>query len=172
MQKRRVIVIFPCTDQMAYVEDFRARWDPLAYSVPAHITLVYPFESTVEDSKLEEIVGDVAHRHIPFAVELADPTVSEGEYLFLIPRRGRAQIDQLHRDLYRALPGAVLRVPFVAHMTIGRNPAPAEVQRAWHDAISRRIEVHGRAATVSMYTVHADGSRTVAFTTPIGPGIV
>jgi 2'-5' RNA ligase superfamily len=91
MSSRLVIVIFPRSDGLADLEDFRSVWDPLADSVPAHVTLVYPFESNIGQSNLETIVADVARHHRPFDVELGSPTVHEGEYLFLLPRRGRSR---------------------------------------------------------------------------------
>lgn len=44
-QTKRVIVVFP--QRSARVERFRSEFDPIAASIPAHITLVYPTAMTL-----------------------------------------------------------------------------------------------------------------------------
>lgn len=67
------IVIFPVYSDTAGVERFRRTWDPLAGGIPAHITLVYPFQTDVAVQVLEATVSKVAQAHRPFQVELGDP---------------------------------------------------------------------------------------------------
>lgn len=170
MTSRYVIVIFPSASETADLDNFRSAWDPLAGSIAAHVTLVYPFESNIGQSTLESMVANVARNHSPFPVELGNPIVHEAEYLFLVPRRGKRQIELLHQDLYAAIPDAHLKSHFLAHMTIGRNAVPATIERARRDALKSGLVVRGQATTVSVYTVRPDGSRYVAFSVPMGSG--
>jgi hypothetical protein len=91
MGVRRAVVIFPSDVATDAVEHFRSQWDPLAAQIAAHVTLVFPFETNADPEILVSAISDVAHRHTPFAIELADPTVHDDEYLFLLaPPRRRA----------------------------------------------------------------------------------
>lgn len=170
MSARYVIVIFPARTYGDDIERFRVAWDPLAEEIRGHITLVYPFQTDLSEDQLRATVAEVARSHHPFAVELGDPTVHEGEYLFLLPRIGGEQIEQLHRELYVAIPDAQLRVEFVAHMTIGRNADPRIIERACREASANGFAVRGCADQVSVYRIQPSGARPIEFHASIGSG--
>ena len=73
---------------MTDVESFRARWDPLATSVSAHITVVFPFDWSDTLPALSTVLGTVAAVNPAFPVALGRVTVWEDEYLFLLAHQG------------------------------------------------------------------------------------
>lgn len=166
---RWVVVIFPDDADLTDVEGFRARWDPLAGSVAAHVTLVFPFEpTTMGAGRTARAIAEVAASHPPFLIQLADPAVSDSEYLFLLARQGAPQIRDLHADLYTALPDAHTDGGFVAHMTIGRSGDPAALAQAADTARTLGLHVSGTARAVSVYLIDQQGRRQVSQTVPLG----
>ncbi|HCT80722.1 MAG TPA: hypothetical protein DGG94_03070 [Micromonosporaceae bacterium] len=166
---RRVVVIFPNAANTGAVEGFRARWDPLAAQVRAHITLVFPFETDAAAAdELRRSIAGVAARQAPFAIELVEPTIWEREYLFLLARQGGAEIGRLHHALYDALPEALKEGGFVPHMTIGRRQVPQEIEAAYHGARGLNLEVCGFARELTVYRIDPDGSRRAEVVVPLG----
>ncbi|WP_433220195.1 hypothetical protein ACQP00_17300 [Dactylosporangium sp. CS-047395] len=62
----RVLAIFPDLD-IAGIEQFRGRWDPLAAAVPAHITIAFPFAwpGTARSARRRAAAGARRVRAIP-----------------------------------------------------------------------------------------------------------
>lgn len=149
-----VAVIFPEAD-LAAVEQFRTRWDPLSESVAAHITIVFPFPASVELDVLRDLTMK------PFPVRLGNPSLWEGEYLFLTADAGGEHIIDLHRRSYEALQ---LSTPpsFVPHMTIGQRPPGTETSLMLAEAGD--LVVEGWAQSLTIYRRHLDGRRTIVCT--------
>jgi 2'-5' RNA ligase len=161
MTVRRAVVVFPSEADTVAVERFRVGWDPLAAQIAAHITLVFPFETNADPAVLEAAVKDVAAGHHRFAVDLADPSIHDGEYLFLLASQGAEQIRRLHTDLYDALNDAHLAAPFVPHMTIGRQPRRADIAKASRAARRLNLRVRGTVRELTLYRIENGSSRHV-----------
>jgi 2'-5' RNA ligase len=168
MGVRRAVVIFPSDVATDAVERFRSQWDPLAAQIAAHVTLVFPFETNADPETLVSAMSDVARRHAPFAIELADPTVYDDEYLFLLARQGGAQIRRLHLDLYAALPYARLEGVFTPHMTVGRYRERADLETAALRARAIDLRVTATARKISLYRINGHASRSVEFIAALG----
>ena len=82
---RRLIVIVPSLAESAAetIATFRRRFDPLADLVPPHITLVFPFESSLSPDELRAHAQGAVRGVAPFPLRLAGITGSERAYLFL-----------------------------------------------------------------------------------------
>jgi 2'-5' RNA ligase len=154
---RLVAVIFPEAN-MTDVESFRGRWDPLATSVTAHITVVFPFDWSDTLPALKIVLGAVVSAHRAFPVALSGVTVWEDEYLFLLAQQGGDAINRLHADLYAGpLPGLVPPETFVPHMTIGRHGEPGSLRTALGEANDAELSVTGMATTLSIYRIDDTG---------------
>jgi 2'-5' RNA ligase len=73
MAIRRAIVVFPnFADPAAceQIEGLRRRFDPLAAMIPVHITLVFPFASTLSADELVAHVQAATRGIAPFPVLL------------------------------------------------------------------------------------------------------
>jgi 2'-5' RNA ligase len=164
---RLVAVIFPEAD-LTDVERFRARWDPLATSVAAHITVAFPFDWSSSVLALKTVLSGVVSAHRTFPVALSGVTVWEDEYLFLLAHQGGDAISRLHGDLYAGpLPGLAPPETFVPHLTVGRHREPRELRTALGEAHDAGLSVTGMATTLSIYRVDGTGRRVRELDVPL-----
>ncbi|WP_433061849.1 2'-5' RNA ligase family protein [Dactylosporangium sp. CS-033363] len=163
MTTDRVLAIFPDLDT-AGIERFRARWDPLAAAVPAHITIAFPFTWPGTALSLAGALRPVLAACPPFPVELTEPSVWEDEYLFLLLGAGHDQVRRLHDSVYGlALPGLQRPARFVPHMTIGRAAGIVA-------AGELSLPVSGLARSLTVYRRDGDGTRTRELDLPMLAG--
>jgi 2'-5' RNA ligase len=157
--ERQAVVIFP-QGQLAAVEGFRRRWDPLGGSIPAHITLVFPVARPRREQALARELAALLDGFPLFDLSLSEVRVWEQEYLFLVAGRGGEQIARLHDALYDG-PFRHARRPalFVPHMTIGRCPDSAELTAGAAEAVRLGVRADVVAAAVSVYRISRGGRR-------------
>jgi 2'-5' RNA ligase len=119
---RRALVWFPPSASLAAVEAFRARHDPQAAEVPAHVTLVFPFASSLSALQIGTHVGRVVGGWPVLPVVLAGSSAFEAQWVHLRVTRGRHALTELHDRLYRGILRPFLREEFMyePHLTIGR----------------------------------------------------
>jgi 2'-5' RNA ligase len=165
---RRAIVIFPRAEDMHSVEAVRLQYDPLAREVPAHITLVFPFESEITEVDLKRHVENVVTGLRPFEVAFGQVVATPDHYLFLTFTEGAATVADLHDRLYSGPLRQFLLVatPFVPHITVGRVDDPA----ALPEALKATGEISMRGATtadaVSAYRID-EHQRMIEFKVPL-----
>ena len=130
---KRAIVLFPKFHNIEAIQAVRERFDPLANYIAPHITLVFPFESTLSTEELREHMKRALQGVKRFPVQLSSITgdVREG-YLFLNVKRGNDSIIDLHDRLYSgALESFLFRkVTYCPHMTVGRIEEQTEFDQA------------------------------------------
>lgn len=124
---KRCIMIFPHFENMQFIDNLRSKYDPLTEHVRPHITLVFPFESDIESSKLKQHIENVISGIMPFEIRLSGITASTplGNYLFLNIIEGSNQIVELNKRLYSDIleefyPKWLNGREFLPHMTIGK----------------------------------------------------
>lgn len=155
-----------------WVEDLRRRFDPLAYSVPAHVTLVHPFQTKIELKEVADHLDRVASTLRPFRLVCQGVTGHEDEYLFLNIKRGSDGIIGLRDALYTdVLAGKRTdSVTFLPHVTVGRVRSLMEFSNAL--AVAR--EYDGRVTTfvdaITCYGITGDDQRTVLTSHRLGGG--
>ena len=119
---RRAVVWFPPAAITQAIEAFRTAHDPLAASLPAHVTLVFPFESTLTALQVATHVKRVVARwpQLPLRLEGAEALL--GQWVNLRVTQGRAAVVELHDRLYRGVLAPFLRseLAFDPHLTLGR----------------------------------------------------
>jgi 2'-5' RNA ligase len=104
----------------------RARHDPQASRIKAHVTLVFPGQLLPEPllAHLASILAGCPS--IPFLMQraeaVADP-IGGGAHVFLVPERGREELTALHDRLYQGVLRPLLRrdIPFVPHITVAAH---------------------------------------------------
>ena len=134
---RRYIAIFPTIPAHDPIVGLRQQYDPLGYLVRPHITLVFPFESTLSKMQVSGHVQDVLRQVRSFSVSL-DAVSIHDDYVFLNASEGRSAIIELHDRLYGGLLAPYLRsdIPYLPHMTVARCADPSALQRAYDLAVS------------------------------------
>src|SRR5450631_1243993 len=100
---KRAVVIFPAFAQIELIEQLRHAYDPLASVLRPHITLVFPFESTISTEQLALHMSRAAQMLRPFTLHMRGITGYATEYLFLNVKYGNDQLIALHDQLYTDL---------------------------------------------------------------------
>ena len=125
--EKRCILIFPTFENMNIIDTIRAQYDPNSKFVNPHITLVFPFESELETSKLSEHIRNVLKDFRPFYLKMKGMKVSiepEGNYLFLNLVQGLQEIYGLSKALYTGIlekyQSDIYKNRYLPHMTIGK----------------------------------------------------
>lgn len=162
--------MFPPTEDMALVESKRRRFDPLARLIPAHITLVFPFESEISAQALRKHIQAVAAGIGAYRVALGDVSGTDDHYLFLNVRHGAAAVVDLHDRLYT---GPLRRFlandrPFVPHLTVGRLETGAETRQALETIAATDVHVETTVKAVSVYRIAPGQGRAIEFEVALG----
>jgi len=123
---KRCIMIFTKFENGQIIDKVREQHDPLAKHVRPHITLVFPFDSDIETTKLKEHLSSVLSEITPFEIILngITPANNFGKYLFLNIQKGNDEIIELHKKLYTGIlqnyfPEWLKGKVFLPHMTVG-----------------------------------------------------
>jgi 2'-5' RNA ligase len=119
-------MIFPKFHNIEVIDKIREQFDPLSNHVRPHITLVFPFESSISTSNLKEHISTALSDVAPFNIELNKviPNNNFGRYLFLNVQKGNHAIIELHKKLYTGIvqeyyPKWLKETRFLPHMTVG-----------------------------------------------------
>lgn len=150
--RRLAILIVPPHADMLEVEQVRGRFDNLAEAVPAHVTLVFPFELEADDGAVAAHVQDVARGHSAFDLELTAITCSWDHFLFLLVGRGADEVRDLHDRLYSGLLLPMLSdQEFTPHVTVGRFATADECAVAMQAVEPMELRVRTRAEALRIY---------------------
>ena len=169
----RAIVIFPEFERIERIIELRRAYDPLAFAVPPHLTLVFPFESDLAMVALATHVAAAVEGIAPFAIELHGVTGDGDEYLFLNVKRGNDSVIALHDRLYTGplAPFLSSRHTYVPHLTVGRLERPATFAVALAQAARLADTFTTVVREVAVYQIGPGDSRTVELTVPLRPAV-
>lgn len=133
----RTIMIFPEFENMEIIDNIRKQYDPLANKLKPHITIVFPFESTLSDIELKEILNKRLRVVKPFEIKLQGITKQQdqfGNYLFLNVIQGVKEIDFIHHILYdNEFKEFDIGLSYLPHMTIGKLSSVALLDDAFNN---------------------------------------
>ena len=168
---RHAIVAFPQAAQLGGVDAFRRRNDPLAASLPAHVTLVFPFASTLSALQIAAHVRRIAVRWPVLPVRIEGVDAYDWQWVHLRITRGRESIVELHDRLYRRSLAPFLRSEFdyAPHVTIGRADDAAVCEGMLREArIAFRHPLDAVLRSLSILVLPPDGSLSVEAEVPLG----
>ena len=166
---RRAIVIFPPAADVVRIEAVRRRFDSLAEAIPAHVTLVFPFDSDISGPDLLRHVETATTGLGAFAMTLEGLSCTEDHVLFLHVAEGSSLIGALHRRLYSGLLESNRSVQaFVPHMTIGRFNSSTACTAALESPHLEDSAVRTVVNAVSVYRISADGVRSIESEVALG----
>ncbi|MDT3498520.1 2'-5' RNA ligase family protein [Bacillus toyonensis] len=119
----RTILLFLNNISIHEIEDIRLEHDPLFGLIPPHVTIVFPFESSISNDELKLHILNVSKKIHNIEIEFANQITCEGAYLFLRVEKGKEQIEDLRDTLYT---GPLLQflkedIPYTPHVTVGRK---------------------------------------------------
>jgi 2'-5' RNA ligase len=166
---RHAVVGYPVLQDAdrLWIESVRARHDPQAARLPAHVTLVFPAALALDT--IVDHAATVARQTpaIPFVLRdvTAVPDVfAEGGHVFLLPDEGRAEIAALHDRLYDGPLRAFLRedLPFVPHITVAASSDRARWEATRQEVASALRPIEGTIGSLDVLEIGDDGIRTAA----------
>ncbi len=133
---RFAVAWFPAFEGLERIEAFRRRHDPMAGSIAAHLTLVFPFPTPLSALQVATHVRRVAAAWPPIPATFRAIRPHANEFVFLMAGRGAASLAALHDRLYtRSLRPHLRRdLDYEPHITLARCAAPAALEAALADA--------------------------------------
>ena len=134
----RTIMIFPMFENMEIINTIREKYDPLAYLVRPHITIVFPFESEISNDKLSKILDNRLFGICPFDIEMCGFTKNSdhsGNYLFLNFIKGDDIVRKIHDALYsnEFKEYDFWGAEYLPHMTVGKLATAEEINDAYEE---------------------------------------
>jgi 2'-5' RNA ligase len=154
---------------MEAIEAIRREHDPLSEQLPAHITLVFPFDSELSGIELADRVRQAAEPTTAFNVTFGPVVVHDQTYLFSNISGGSDAVVGLHRVLYEHLRplGATLIGTFVPHITVGRLSNRAAADSAAVELACTFLGGATTVSTVSLYDIDQQRGRAVRASIPL-----
>ncbi len=136
---RFAVAWFPRFAGLEGIEAFRERHDPMAATIRAHLTLVFPFPTALTALQVQTHVRKVASGWPVVPVSFRGVRNVANEFAFLMAQRGAASIAGLHDRLYtRSLRPHLRRdLDYAPHITVARCPDPARLEDALAEAEAR-----------------------------------
>lgn len=133
---RFAVAWFPAFRGIERIEAFRARHDPVAALIPAHLSLVFPFATALSRLQVETHVRRVASRWPPIPVSFRAVRMHANEFVFLMASRGAGAIVELHDRLYTRSLASHLRPEFAyePHITLARHAEWPKLESAYEEA--------------------------------------
>jgi 2'-5' RNA ligase len=133
---RFAVAWFPAFDGIEAIEALRRRHDPAVALIPAHVSLVFPFPTSLTRLQVSTNIRNVTSRWPPIPATFRRVRIHAGEFVFLMAARGAASITGLHDKLYTRSLRQHLRPEFgyEPHITVARDPDPRRVQAACAEA--------------------------------------
>lgn len=133
----RSILIFPQFKKINQIQAIRQEIDPLYPHIRPHISLVFPFDSSISDHELIQVLTraltGVSAFQISFSTVSGDP---QNGYVWLAASKGREAVKRIHDRLYsqpELAPFERKELSYVPHVTLGQlattNQAQTEIQK-------------------------------------------
>lgn len=126
-KKMRCVHIFPKFSNTEEIETIRREYDHLYDCIEPHITLVFPFESTITREEILKDIKDIFRDEEPFKVTAKgiEGVDNHGYYLFLNIQEGSDKIRELHYKIHTGILSSYQSDwtkdgSYVPHITIGR----------------------------------------------------
>ena len=161
---KRAIVIFPKFDNIDAIQAVRERFDPLAGYIAPHITLVFPFESTLLTEELRIHMARALKGVKRFSVQLRGITGDFRDgYLFINVKRGNDSIIDLHDRLYQGAlePFLFRKVTYCPHITVGRLEQQTEFDQALEELAGFSEQFEAEIDRISVENIDSDERSTI-----------
>ncbi|MHC5769975.1 MAG: 2'-5' RNA ligase family protein [Nostoc sp.] len=103
------------------INKIRQKYDPQVYLIEPHITLVFPVIESINEKNLILHIDSILSKWKIFPICLKGLQKSWDEYIFLMIEEGKADMIELHNELYTDILAEYCRdnLQFVPHLTLG-----------------------------------------------------
>lgn len=165
-----LVVAYPelRSQDQAWIQSIRERYDPHFELIAPHLTFVFP-NDTIDATLLQQHGARVCQAFSAFRFAVRTTMIVKDQFsplthLFLVPDEGFSQIVGLHDALYRGplAESLLLEVPFIPHITIGAFDT-SSAAKAQADAINRqRFVIDGSIERLSLIEHVGQSVTTIA----------
>lgn len=116
------IVIFPSKKLQDLANSYRKRYDPHYALIPPHITLKAAFDTDVDLEQFASTLEKIAEKYEPFNLKIRKVSSFQPiNNTIHFKAEKNPEIEGLHQDFYKELPGEGPEHPFVPHITIAQK---------------------------------------------------
>lgn len=121
---KRDILIFPQFTNIEKIENIRKKYDELYKILPPHITLAFPFESSMSNDELKNRLMQVLKLVKTFEIVMSGVSLHKAEniktnYIFLNVVSGVKEIQILHNEIYEKVLNQKMSFEYIPHITLG-----------------------------------------------------
>lgn len=121
---KRDILIFPQFTNIEKIENIRKQYDELYKILPPHITLAFPFESSMFNEELKDRLMQALKSVKPFEIVMSGVSLHKDEniktnYIFLNVVSGVKEIKILHNEIYEKVLNQKMSFEYIPHITLG-----------------------------------------------------
>jgi len=142
------------------LQKFRVKNDPLGKLIEPHITLVFPFESSMSDLELVELVSIKVSSFGSFSATLNTEAQVEKDYLYFSILEGANQIKRMHECLYKGPLSVYLKKHiYIPHLTIGRGERD-RIALMQEEANALEVSKYFRVSKLKIENIEPDGKST------------
>ncbi|HDR7642325.1 2'-5' RNA ligase family protein [Bacillus wiedmannii] len=165
----RTILLFLNEMSINEIEDIRKKHDPLFGLIPPHITVIFPFESSISNDELKLHILKLSKGIQEIEIKFANQITDEGEYLFLRVEEGKKQIEELHDMLYTGPLIKFLKedIPYIPHVTVGRKESAELATEAAKDIHSLPEKLQCVIDRISVERIGEGGESIIEFEVPL-----
>ncbi len=175
---RRGIVWFPPFPLESKIEIFRAKHDPLAALIPAHLHLVFPFACNLSSMQLASHTRRIVAKWPPLPVTFRDVEPLLDEFVLLMVRDRDEAVTALHDELYTGVLKNFLRkeMTYTPHITIARVMHKGDIREPFQPLLDAAENAFGRGRAqewrlfvreLNILTWHPDGRISIDATVPL-----
>jgi 2'-5' RNA ligase len=163
---RRAVVWFPPFPGDSGVENFRREYDPVAGDVPAHLTFVFPFSTTLTSVQVASHVKRIVCKWPPLPVGFRDVEGLLDTFVLLMVRERDEAVTHLHDKLYEGVMAPHLKreLTYTPHVTLGRCKEAidfAPMYDAANAKFGRGREWHCVLRELAVLQYHEDGTISI-----------
>jgi 2'-5' RNA ligase len=150
------------------IDDLRRRFDPLYGIVPAHVTLVFPFDLPMDNESVINHLDAVFASHPPIEVTFGSCQVQQQGYACLPVETGAGKLEQLYERANAGLlaPARLQQRfsgPFLPHLTIGQVNSAASASLIADLASTVHHGLKGTINSVMLETILPDNKSQVEY---------
>jgi 2'-5' RNA ligase len=162
------IVAFPSMEasDRQWIESIRARHDPQAPRIGAHVSLVFPTilsRRTVEMQAARIVRISQPIKFVLRRAAVVEDSIGAGGHVFLLPEEGRDQIVQLHDRLYEGALQPHIRkdLPFRPHLTVASKTASDPLHELAGEINAANRSIRGFIAEIVLVEVEPGAIRPI-----------
>ena len=158
------VYLKPEIDVIAEIQALREKHDPLAFLIPPHITVLFPFKTGMQGSQMIDSIGrNLSPGMFHFTL---GPAVLKNSFAYFPLIDGKRESERMNTALYtndlakyRSLEHA-----YDPHITIGRYKSDLEGKSIIQDASIIELGSIGKISELVLERIQADGKSEIIHT--------